>query len=101
MSILASLAYAINPLYIYITVRGNSEGIIMAFLFAFLYYFFSDQVHGFMSAFERRDRGYAERQPNQLRKYVSYAIFGLALHFRLSLIFIVPLLVMYEYYSVK
>ena len=95
MSILASLAYAINPLYIYITVRGNCEGIIMAFLFAFLYYYFGNQANGFMSAFERRDRGYAERQPEVIKKYLSYVIFGLALHFRLSLITIVPLLIMY------
>ncbi len=67
----------------------------MPFLFAFLYNYFGNQLNAFMSAFETRDRGHADRQPQIIKKYLSYPIFGLVLHFRLSLITIVPLLAMY------
>lgn len=92
---------AFSPLNVYISIRGNCEGIIMAFIYAFLYYFFGDDVNGEMSAYERRDRGIIERQPDRLKRYISYAIFGFAVHFRVFPIIFVPLFIMYEYYSVK
>ena len=54
-----------------------------------------------MSAYERQDKGIVERQPNKVRKYISYVIFGLWVHFRVFPIILVPLLIMHEYHSVK
>jgi len=101
MSIIMSLTNAFSPLNIYISIRGNCEGIIMAFLYAFFYYFFGDQVNGEMSAYERRDRGIEERQPDRLKRYISYAIFGFCVHFRVFPIIFVPLFIMYEFYSAQ
>ena len=73
----------------------------MALWFAFWYFYFGEETHGNMSAFERRDKGFTERQPNKLKKYISYIIFGLWVHFRVFPIILVPLLIMHEYHSVK
>ena len=42
MSLFMSMTNAFSPLNIYISIRGNCEGIIMALLYAFFYYFFGD-----------------------------------------------------------
>lgn len=86
---------------IYVTVRGSCEGITMALASAFWYFYFGGDVHGNMSPVERVDKGYGERQPNTLKKYISYAIFGLWVHFRVYPIVLVPLLIMHEYHSAK
>lgn len=93
ITFLQSLIYSLNPFFIYVTIRGNCEAITVALYFAFLYYFFSEEVNGNMSAFERRDKGLAIRQPNTLKRYVSYIIFGVLVHFRIFPIIFVPLMI--------
>lgn len=101
MTIFMATVNAFSPLNIYISIRGNCEGIIMAIIYAFFYYFFGDDVDGHMSAFERRDKGLVERQPDRMKRYISYAIFGFAVHFRVFPIIFVPFIIMYEYFSVQ
>lgn len=54
-----------------------------------------------MSPIERADNLWTERQPNKLKKYISYALFGLWGHVSVYPILFIPLLVMHEYHSVK
>jgi hypothetical protein len=68
---------------------------------AFWYFYVGGEGHGNMSPVERIDRGVTERQPNILRRYVSYMLFGLWVHFRVYPIILVPMLIMHEYYSYK
>lgn len=83
------------------TTTGNSEPITLALAAAFWFFYFGDEVHGNMSPIERADNLLSERQPSPIRRYFSYALFGLWAHFSLYPIIFVPLLVMHEYHSVK
>ena len=100
-AILASCFYSFNPVLIYVTVRGSCEGITMALGAAFWYFYFGGDAHGNMSPVERLEKGVGERQPSKAKKYVSYALFGLWVHFRIYPIIFVPLLIMHEYHSAK
>lgn len=84
---------------IYLSIRGSCEGITMTLGAAFWYFYFGGEANGNMSANERREKGLIERQPNTLKKYISYVLFGLWVHFRVYPIIMVPLLIMYEYHS--
>lgn len=98
---LATYFYSLNPVLIYVTVRGSCEGITMALASAFWYFYVGGDCHGNMSPVERLDRNVPERQPNQVKKYLSYAIFGLWVHFRVYPIIFVPMLIMHEYHAAK
>jgi GPI mannosyltransferase 1 subunit M len=54
-----------------------------------------------MTAFERREKNIVDLQPNHIKRYVSYMIYGLWVHFRVFPILLLPMLVMYEFHSVK
>jgi phosphatidylinositol glycan class M len=54
-----------------------------------------------MTAFERRDKNIVDLQPNRLKRYVAYMIYGLWVHFRVFPILLLPMLIMYEFHSVK
>lgn len=54
-----------------------------------------------MTAFERRELGIVDLQPNRLKRYISYIIYGLWVHFRVFPIILLPMLIMYEFHSVK
>lgn len=95
------MVYALNPFFIYVTIRGNCEAITVALYFAFLYFYFSESVSGSISAYERRDKGLMVRQPDRIKRYLSYAVFGLVVHFRIFPVIFVPLMIMHEYHSVK
>ena len=86
---------------IYLTVRGSCEGITMALAAAFWCFYIGGDSNGNMSPVEKIDKGISERQPCRIRKYISYAIFGLWVHFRVYPIIFVPMLIMHEYHSAK
>ena len=68
---------------------------------SFWYFYFSGKTHGNITPEERREKGLTERQPDKVKKYISYIIFGLWVHFRVYPIIFVPMLIMHEYHSVK
>jgi len=90
-----------NPFLIYLSIRGSCEGITMTLAAAFLYFYFGGEAHGNMSALERRGKGIIHLQPCRIRRYISYVLFGLWVHFRVFPVILLPLLIMYEFYSVK
>lgn len=90
-----------NPFLVYLSIRGSCEGITMTLAFAFLYFYFGGEAHGNMSALERRKKGIVDLQPNKIRRYIAYMFYGLWVHFRVFPIILLPMLIMYEFYSVK
>ena len=98
---IVSYFYCLNPVLIYLTVRGSCEGITMALASAFWYFYIGGDCTGNMSPVEKIDKGISERQPCWIRRYISYAIFGLWVHFRVYPVIFVPMLIMHEYHSVK
>lgn len=54
-----------------------------------------------MTAFQRRAQGIVDLQPSRVKRYVAYIIYGLWVHFRVFPIILLPMLVMYEFHSVK
>lgn len=54
-----------------------------------------------MTAEDRQKKGIVDLQPNKFKRYTAYVIYGLWVHFRVFPIILVPMLVMYEFYSVK
>lgn len=91
----------LNPFLIFLGTRGSCEGVTMTLASSFWYFYFGAKSHGNITPEERRERGLTERQPNTLKKYISYMIFGLWVHFRVYPIIFVPMLIMHEYHSVK
>ena len=100
-SLIIALIIYTNPFLVYLSIRGSCEGITMTLAFAFLYFYFGGDSNGSMSALERRNKGIIDLQPNRIRRYIAYMIYGLWVHFRVFPIILLPMLVMYEFYSVK
>lgn len=91
----------LNPFLIYICIRGSCEGITMILAASFWYFYFGTKSHGNITPQERIEKGLIERQPKKIKKYISYVIFGLWVHFRVYPVIFVPMLIMHEYHSVK
>ena len=98
--VIAGIIYT-NPFLIYLSIRGSCEGITMTLATAFLYFYFGGKANGNMSALERRDNGIIDLQPCRIKRYIAYVLFGLWVHFRVFPVILLPMFIMYEFYSVK
>jgi len=94
-SLMTSFIIFTNPFLVYLSIRGSCEGITISIAYAFLYFYFGGSAHGNMSAIERKKQGIVDLQPCRIRRYVSYALYGLLVHFRVFPIIFLPMLIMY------
>ena len=94
-SLFMTLLINSNPFLVYLSIRGSCESITMTLAFAFLYFYFGGDSSGNMSALERRKKGIIDLQPNRIRRYIAYMIYGLWVHFRVFPIILLPMLIMY------
>ena len=98
--VISGMAYT-NPFLIFISTRGNFEAITITLAMAFAYFYFGGTSHGNMSADERKEKGITDLQPCRVKRYIAYMLYGLWVHFRVFPIILLPMLLMYEFYSVK
>ena len=95
---LSAKIYAFNPLFIYLTVRGSCESITLCLLYAFWSLYWGGKADGHKSILEMRAKRVDQHQPSVQKRWASYAIFGLLVHFRIYPILFVPFILAHQYH---
>ena len=94
-AILAVKLYSYNPLFIILPVRGSCEGVALALMYAFWYYYFGGETTGNHLCLQIVNNKINETQPDPKLKWISYMIYGLWVHVRVYPIIFLPLLIAY------
>lgn len=85
--------YSLNPLFIYLTVRGSCESISLALMFSSFYFIFSTNGNVVL------EDGLNKKAPladNRHSPWIGYLLYGLWAHFRLYPIIFLPLVLLHE-----